>query len=99
KNFDTVATKTFDWGTRIEARGNAAKDASAVLLEAYGKIRLGKFQLKAGRSKDIVGLTGDSVLTSGNFAVSGNSLGIPKIEISIPDYYTLPIFDDLISFK
>src|SRR5690606_25231710 len=69
------------------------------LIEGYGKMRVAIFQLKAGRTKDVMGLNGDSSLTSGNFAISGNALGIPKVEISIPEYYTLPIWDGLIAIK
>src|SRR5690606_6939072 len=50
-------------------------------------------------SKDIIGLNGDTTLSSGNFAVSGNALGIPKLEIRILDYYRLPFWNGLISLK
>ena len=107
KDYDSVATKgnnllknkLFDWGFGFEGRMNAGVKADFQLIEAYGKVKSGIFQLKAGRSKDIMGLNGDTLLSSGNFAVSGNAFGIPKIEISIPSYYTIPIFEGLFSFK
>ncbi|WP_316746773.1 capsule assembly Wzi family protein [Pedobacter gandavensis] len=91
--------KLFDWGFGFEARANAGKDANVQLISAYAKARMGVFQLKAGRSKDVMGLNGDTVLSSGNFAVSGNAPGIPKLELSIPDYYTLPVFGGLFAVK
>ncbi|QNK64717.1 hypothetical protein H7F33_09665 [Pedobacter sp. PAMC26386] len=91
--------KLVDWGFGIEGRANAGKESSLQLIEAYAKIKAGIFQLKGGRTKDVMGLNGDSSLSSGNFAVSGNALGIPKIELSIPNYYTIPIFDGLFAFK
>jgi len=91
--------KFFDWGAGFEGRVNGGNRGQFLLLEAYGKIRLAMFELKAGRTKDVMGLNGDTTLSSGNFAVSGNALGIPKVEISIPNYYTLPIFDGLFAIK
>jgi hypothetical protein len=41
----------------------------------------------------------DTNLTSGAWAVSGNALGIPKAQISIPEFYSLPIFGKLFAFK
>jgi hypothetical protein len=88
-----------DWGFGIEGRANGGNHAKLTLLEAYLKGRLGIFQLKAGRSKDVMGLNGDTTLSSGNFAISGNALGIPKIELSIPNYYRIPLLAGLFSVK
>jgi len=41
----------------------------------------------------------DTSLSSGAFAISGNALGIPKVELSIPDYYQLPWWGDMFAFK
>ncbi|KIO77546.1 hypothetical protein TH53_08930 [Pedobacter lusitanus] len=95
----TGKKKLIDWGFGFEGRANAGKESSLQLIEAYAKIKAGIFQLKGGRSKDVMGLNGDSTLSSGNFSVSGNALGIPKIELSIPDYYTIPVFDGLFAIK
>jgi len=106
KSYDTAKSdnwygkeKLIDWGVGFEGRANLGKESNLTLIEGYGKMRLAIFELKAGRTKDQMGLNGDSTLTSGNFAVSGNAFGIPKIEISIPEYYTLPIWDGLIALK
>lgn len=95
---DTVK-KLIDWGFGFEGRTNIGKGSNAVIIEAYSKIRLGIFQLKAGRTKDVMGLNGDTTLSSGNFAISGNALGIPKVEISIPNYWRLPILGGIFSVK
>jgi hypothetical protein len=91
--------KLLDWGFGFEGRANGGKGSNVTIIESYLKGRLGIFQLKGGRSKDVMGLNGDTSLSSGSFAVSGNALGIPKIELSIPDYYRIPVFDGLFSFK
>lgn len=91
--------KLVDWGFGFEGRANGGKGSNLTIIEGYLKGRLGVFQLKVGRSKDVMGLTGDTSLSSGSFVQSGNALGIPKVEISIPDYYNIPILGKLFSFK
>ncbi|WP_416443469.1 capsule assembly Wzi family protein [Leeuwenhoekiella sp. A16] len=91
-------SKLFDWGAGFEGRVNIGKETEAILIEAYVKARLAMFEFKAGRSKDVMGLV-DTTLTSGAFAVSGNALGIPKVEISLPEFYTLPFWNGLFAFK
>lgn len=87
-----------DWGAAVESRVNLGKDAEVILIEAYVKGRLGIFQLKAGRSRDMMGLV-DSTLSSGSFSISGNSLGVPKVELSIPEFWTVPFLWDVIAVK
>lgn len=92
-------SKPIDWGFGLEGRANTGKGSNLQLIEAYAKVKLGVFQFKAGRAKEVTGLNGDTVLSSGNFALSGNAAGIPKLELSIPEYYRVPVFDGLFSFK
>lgn len=95
----TDSVSLWDWGYGLEARTNIGKDVNVQLIDAHAKVRFAMFEVKAGRSKDVMGLNGDTLLTSGNFAVSGNALGVPKVDISIPEYYRLPWFGGLFSFK
>ncbi|MBB6500867.1 capsule assembly Wzi family protein [Pedobacter cryoconitis] len=88
-----------DWGFGFEGRANAGRNSTAKIITAYAKVRLAMFQFKAGRAREVMGLNGDTLLSSGNFAVSGNALGVPKLELSIPEYYSIPIFDGLFSVK
>lgn len=99
KEYENNEAKKIDWGVGFEGRANAGSNSKLLLIEAYGKVKAGIFQFKAGRTKDIMGFNGDSTLTSGNFSVSGNALGIPKVDISIPNFYSLPILDGLFAFK
>ncbi|MDR6940561.1 capsule assembly Wzi family protein [Mucilaginibacter pocheonensis] len=99
KDYDTTRrTKLFDWAGSFEGRGNIGNYSKFILVEGYLKGRAGVFELKAGRSKDIVGLT-DSTLSSGSFSISGNALGIPKISLGIPQYYSIPILGKLFAVK
>lgn len=98
KEYDKKHKKLFDWGATLEGRANIGDKSDFKLIEGYAKVRFSVFELKAGRSKDIMGLC-DSSLSSGAFAVSGNSLGIPKVQIAIPEFYTIPFFGRLFAFK
>ena len=98
KEYNKTSNKIFDWGFSAEGRLNLGKPSDVILIEGYGKIRLSVFQFKAGRSKDIMGLC-DTSLSSGSYIVSGTSLGIPKIEVSIPEFYIIPFFGRMFAFK
>jgi hypothetical protein len=97
-DYDTSRTRLADWGAALEVRGDLSEKAQGTLIEGYGKLRVSIFELKAGRIKEIMGLV-DTSLSTGAFAISGNALGIPKVEISIPDYFQVPWFGQLFAFK
>src|SRR5690606_16239703 len=99
KPHDPNDFSSVDWGLDVQTRINLAERTSAQLIEGAIKAKWWIFEGRAGRSKDVIGLNGDTTLSSGNFAVSGNALGIPKLEIRIPDYYRLPFWNGLISVK
>ena len=98
KEYNKNKTRLVDWGVSVEGRANVGHESNFTLIEGYGKLRIGAFEIRAGRSKEIMGLC-DSSLSSGAFAVSGNALGIPKVQIGIPEFYTLPFFGRLFAFK
>ncbi|HEY6899419.1 MAG TPA: capsule assembly Wzi family protein [Puia sp.] len=87
-----------DWGMGLEVRGDLGAQSRARIIEAYLKVRWSIFQLRAGRYRQITGLV-DSTLSSGSFTVSGNALPIPSIEGSIPDWWSLPVFNGLFAIK
>lgn len=91
-------SKTFGWSASFEGRGNAGDHSKFILVEGVVRAHAGVFELKAGRSKDIIGIV-DSTLSSGSFSVSGNALGVPKVSLGIPQYYNIPILGKLFSVK
>src|SRR5690606_30259799 len=93
------SSSLWDWGDGLEARTNVGRTTQVQLIDAHVKARYAMFEAKLGRTKDVMGLNGDTLLSSGNFAVSGNALGVPMLDIRIPEYYRLPWFDGLFSFK
>lgn len=99
KSYDSSNTHFFDWGGGFELRADAGSDSSRLrLIQGYIKVRGSIFELKAGRFKETMGLV-DSSLSSGAFSISDNALPIPKIEGSIPEFFTIPIFGGLFAFK
>ena len=98
KDYDLSGDKLFDWGASFEGRANLGNGSNLTLIEGYGKVRLGIFELRAGRSKKITGLC-DTTLSSGSWAISGTSLGIPEVELSVREFWTLPILGQLFAFK
>jgi hypothetical protein len=98
KKYDSAGLRLFDWGSSFELRTNAGSTVHAELIEGYLKARLWIFEARAGRSKDFIGLV-DSTLSSGSFAISGNALGVPKVELAIRDYYVLPVLGGIFAVK
>lgn len=83
---DSLTSKNLDWGIGLEGRADFGTDTRVRILEGYGKIKLTFFEVRGGRFKEFLGLT-DSTLSMGSFAISGNALGIPKIELRVPEYW------------
>jgi len=98
KDYDLTGDKLFDWGASFEGRANLGQGSNLTLIEGYGKVRLGIFEIRAGRSKKITGLC-DTTLSSGSWAISGTNLGIPEVELSVRDFWTLPFLGELFAFK
>lgn len=88
----------FDWGGALEGRLNLGREREIILIESYIKARLWIFQFKAGRSGGMMGLV-DTTLSSGALAISGNSRGIPSLELAIPEFWIPPILGEFFAFK
>lgn len=91
------AGKKWEWGFGIAPVIQLAEKSRVILPEAYVKARFWKIEIWGGRRKQIVGLIGDSTLTSGSYVESGNSLPIPRVQIGFSDYVS--VFNGLLSFK
>ncbi len=99
KDYDTTRRRTIDWGIGLEGRANGSEAATdMILVQANAKIKLAMFEVRAGRWRGQAGLT-DTLLTSGAFSISGNALGIPQVQISIPEFYPLPFTNNWVAFK
>jgi hypothetical protein len=98
KQYDSASKRLVDWGGSVELRADIGQGSRLTLIEGFLKARLGIFELKAGRAKEIMGLV-DTSLSSGAFAISGNALGIPKVQLAIPDYYSLPFLGKILAIQ
>ena len=85
-----------DWGYGINIVANAGVANQFIIPEAYVKGRFGAFEIYVGRRKEIIGLV-DTLLTSGSYIWSGNSLPFPKIQVSLPSFTPLPFTSGIIS--
>ena len=63
-----------------------------------GKLRLGIFEFRAGRSKEITGLC-DTTLTSGSWAISGPILAFRKLKCQFVISGLYPGLGQLFAFK
>ncbi|HMI61154.1 MAG TPA: hypothetical protein VK518_09605, partial [Puia sp.] len=87
-----------DWGASLLVRADVGSSSRVTLIEGYVKARFSIFQFRGGRIREFTGLV-DSTLSSGAFATSGNALGIPKVQLAIPEYFSIPVFGNLFAFK
>ncbi|ODS87369.1 MAG: hypothetical protein ABS46_00280 [Cytophagaceae bacterium SCN 52-12] len=89
----TAPGRKFDWGASVRPILYRSPEAPGKVLlpEAQVKVRYGSLELYAGRRMDVTGL-GDTLLTSGFYAVSGNALPIPKVQLSTTGFVPVKWF-------
>ncbi len=82
--------RKFDCGLSVRPVIYRSPDVPVKLLlpEAQVKVRYGNMELYAGRRMDVTGL-GDTLLTSGFYAVSGNAMPVPKIQLATVGFVPL----------
>ncbi|HAK75710.1 MAG TPA: hypothetical protein DCM71_02090 [Runella sp.] len=71
-----------------EVVANAGRFSSLLLPVASASFRYRRFEAYVGRKKEFFGL-GDTLLTSGSYAWSGNALPLPKIQIGTRGFVPL----------
>jgi hypothetical protein len=92
-------TRKVDWGYGVEVVGNIGSlNQQVILPQAYIKARWRQLELYAGRRKNIVGLV-DTLLTSGSYAMSGNALPLPTIQLGTRGYVALPFTKGFVSIN
>jgi hypothetical protein len=90
-----------DWGYGFDVVGNMGPipaNQQVFLPEAYIKARWRQLEIYVGRRKTIAGLV-DTLLTSGAYAMSGNALPLPTIQIGTRGYVPLPFTKGAISIN
>lgn len=89
------------WGIEAAVEGVVQSnnpDVRVVLPEAFARLYFRKWELVAGRRREILGFQ-DSTLSSGGALWSGNALPLPQIRIGNSDYFHLPILKRWLGFK
>lgn len=86
---DTARNRQLDWGFGVNPVGNAGAINQIILVEGYAKVKWKGIELYAGRRRERIGL-GDTVLSSGFYAGSGNALPIPKVQLQTVGYQPVP---------
>jgi hypothetical protein len=77
--------KKYDWKYEVEATGWTGKQNDFWLTQAYVSGRWRKWELWAGRRKEVYGL-GDTTMTGGFYSWSGNAVPMPKIQLGTREY-------------
>ncbi|MCK8493523.1 capsule assembly Wzi family protein [Spirosoma sp. RP8] len=93
----------FDWGFGVNVVANAGyqkepNQPTVLLPQAYVKLRFGALELVGGNRMEVFGL-GDTVLTSGFVAWSGNAIPFPKIQLHTPDFVPIGFTKNLIAIR
>ena len=93
----------FDWGFSVLAALNTgpeptSQNPTVVLPDAFLKVRFGWLELYGGNRREVFGL-GDTLLTSGFVAWSGNAMPFPKIQLHTPEFVPLGFTKKLIAVK
>ena len=97
---DSVNHRNFDWGFKLNPvltydRYNKVK---FLWPEGHVKVRYKAIELYIGRRREVTGL-GDTTLSSGFYAVSGNALPIPKLQISTVGYAPIHFTHDFLAIN
>lgn len=95
---DSTQRRKFDWAFRVNPVVTYDKEnkTQVLLPEANLSVRFGALELYGGRRREVIGL-GDTTLSSGFYAVSGNSLPIPKLQLSTVGFAPLHFTHDFLA--
>lgn len=93
----------FDWSFGLYAVANvgpqpSADNPSVLLPDAYVTLRFGALELYGGNRREVIGL-GDTLLTSGFVAWSGNATPFPKIQLHTPNFIPIGFTKKLLAFR
>ncbi len=54
KEYHTTKTRIIDWGASVEGRANIGHKSNFTIIEGYAKFRVSVFEIRAGRSREIM---------------------------------------------
>jgi hypothetical protein len=97
KSYSTTK-QIIDWKVGVNLITVLGPKSDLFLTDAHLATKLGKIEVLVGQEKGSIGLV-DSTLSSGSIAWSGNNRPFPKIQISIPTYYSFGFTKHFIAVK
>jgi hypothetical protein len=86
---ETRKDKLFDFGGGISLLARGSNSSTIYLHQAYAEAKLGFIHLTAGRKAYAQGIS-FSDLSSGTVALSQNAMPIPRLTISVPEFWEIP---------
>lgn len=96
---DTARKSRVDWGFGANAVINLTKKNYKIWWpDLFVKAKWGPLEISGGNRREVIGL-GDSTLSSGFVAWSGNAMPFPKIQLQTIDYIPLTFLKSILSFK
>jgi hypothetical protein len=91
-----AARVAVDYG--LELVGLAKTTPELLLSQGYLRVGGRWWEIWAGRRKQFYDI-GDTLLSSGSYTFSTNSLPLPRIQLGTPGFVTLPFTKDLVAFN
>ena len=82
----------------IEGQVETGQKTTPRLIQAYGGVKLGFFDLRIGMKEEFFGVN-DSTLSVGNLIYTNNARPIPKVVLETPGWVRSPILGNVFSFK
>ncbi|WP_229209494.1 capsule assembly Wzi family protein [Dyadobacter koreensis] len=98
KIYNPSNPRAFQWSAGVELITNYGNKADVFFTDLFVAGKAGPVELMVGQKKNMTGLV-DSLMTSGSLAVSGNSRPMPRVQISIPDFFPLAFTNDFLAVK
>ena len=98
-DYRPLPARRIDWGYGLDVVGNTGPLGTRLIVpQAYIKARWRQLELYIGRRQTIIGLV-DTLLTSGSYAMSGNALPLPTIQLGTRGYVAVPFTKELLSIN
>lgn len=90
--------KTFSLGAGLDVVARTSANSKVYIQQGYIESKLGFVHLEVGRKQSIHGIDLGE-LSSGSVAISNNTVPIPSIVVSVPEFTEIPYTFGLLEFK
>lgn len=87
------------WGANIVPIFNAGDTTTFLLPDLLLKLRAGSFEVWGGTQREVYGLLGDTLLSSGSYSWSGNAFPLPKVQLNTIGFVNIPWTQSLLAFN